>query len=326
MLDAQTAKRCVRLLPPQQTLLLFLALIMTRLLLSPRTGKAQTGAPAHNTGAVKGVVSLARGLYYDGPTPGFSAKKEDNEFRVQVDVWHAKINDRDIANATTTGGAVPTFAILVDRFKAIQKDNSLDLDLDRILEACLLFENAMRRYGLHSVAKDFRGNIAKVRSALPDVSPSGTTKKNWTVGSLLAHERSVGRHHASGAVREGTAAMGLLWIRRNLAVQTRFYQHMFVDTAELDPPAAAVAAFHAVLAPHLQQPLLRRLIALSLQLVTPRDPHTLLAKLNGYEVGTISSVEEELAMEAMRSFVRVLNPVLGLWEELFEANGLHDCC
>ena len=68
-------------------------------------------------------------------------------------------------------------------------------------------------------------------------------------------ERTNTLRHSSGRIKDPSAAMGLLWIRRNLAFQYQHYCNMF--QMGLEPPEAALAAYHSELEPYLHGRALR---------------------------------------------------------------------
>lgn len=226
------------------------------------------------------MKSLARGLFRDD---GETRLWDNDQARSEASCNH---EEEECLSATShssfphfKGEATPAFSTLADLFqdcviKASDGDNIDDMQIETLLTACWSFENRMRSYGLTNVANDFRQNIQKVRAVL-DTAP----QQQHTLMSLLAYEKSTGCHDHSGRIQDPSAAMGLLWIRRNIALQYRSYFYMFGGSADtMAPPEAALAAYHSELEPYLRSLVLRKLIALHLRCTTPRSRQLLLAK------------------------------------------------
>lgn len=202
-----------------------------------------------------------------------------------------------------------------------------DLAIEPLLSACWAFEAQMRRLNLVVVANDFSRNILKVQSVLEKHSPTPSVK---SVSCLLAFEKQKDphrhcntegpRHH--GAVvqlRDPSAAMGLLWIRRLLAFQYQTCCGTFLPSeSQVKPPVAAVAAYRQELEPHYGNNLvLRRLVQLGCHVFIPSSERVFLAKLNGYDPRTMNEKQESHALQGMECFLKVVGPILECLKECY---------
>lgn len=218
----------------------------------------------------------------------------------------------------------PAFSDLVQLFQSAVVYDPTDSTIDDIktaalLRACSKLEEEMRHCGLNMVAGEFRQNIQKVGHVY-EITPKLFRK---TVVRLLAYEKAILDHHASRhKIRDAFAAIGLLWIQRHLSFQCRMYENVFVDG--LEPTEAALQAYHSDLEQHHQSWALRKLFFIALSHSIPKCKRTFLAVLNGSHPERFSVRQEAEALQAMRSFVLTMRPVLGLWEQIFEDLGLND--
>lgn len=215
---------------------------------------------------------------------------------------------------------VPAFAALASLYQdsvlygedGDSVDDIQDLSVEALLKACWQFEAEMRQYGNMAAAHDFRQNIRKVEAVYDKASPN----QRHTVARLLAFEQSIGgdRHKRNGRLKEHSAAMGLVWIYRNLAAQHQTYSNAFI--AGLEPLEASLLAFKSIIEPHLPNVLVRKLASLYITHSVVRDRRHFLAKLSGYNPSTFALKEEAKAMEALRSFLHTLQPILEQWERI----------
>jgi len=217
----------------------------------------------------------------------------------------------------------PAFSNLVQLFQnsvIYASDGSVDdIDTAALLRACSKLEDEMRHCGFSMVAGDFRQNIQKVVRVF-EHAPKLLRK---TLVRLLAYEKASLDHRPSRhKIRDPSAAIGLLWIQRNLSFQCQMYENAFVDG--LEPTEAALQAYHSDLEEHHHSWALRKLFTIALSHSVPKCKRTFLAVLNGFNPKTFSARQEADALQAMRSFVMTMRPILGLWEQIYEDLGLRD--
>ena len=186
-----------------------------------------------------------------------------------------------------------------------------------LLQACWKFESQMRAVGNLAVANDFRQNIKKVE-AVYKRTPDDHRK---TVAALLAHEKTTGCHGPCGRLKDPSAAMGLLWIRRNLAFQYKIYSNVFERS--IAPPEAALAAYHSELEPFFGWAL-RKIFVLGLRVTVPKSTNAMLAKLAGFQHSTLTEAERTMAKEDLLILLAVLRPIIIKWEEIFLELDLED--
>ena len=186
-----------------------------------------------------------------------------------------------------------------------------------LLQACWKFESQMRAVGNVAVANDFRQNIKKVETVYK-MTPDGHRK---TVAALLAHEKSTGCHGSCAHLKDPSAAMGLLWIRRNLAFQYKIYSNVFEGS--IAPPEAALAAYRSELEPYFGWAL-RKIFVLGLRVTVPKSSRVMLAKLAGFQPSTITEAERTMAKEDLLALLAVLRPIIAKWEDIFWHLDLED--
>jgi Glycolipid transfer protein (GLTP) len=233
--------------------------------------------------------------------------------------------------------SLPVFSKLAAMFQKVVVYNDegaiQDLAFEPLLSACWAFEAQMQRLNCTAVAKDFSQNIRKVLSLLEKESIPASVK---SVSCLLAFEKQkVGHlycHNTEGPCRHGitvqlrdpSAAMGLLWIRRNLAFQYQMYRRTFSHSESKEkPPVAALAAYRQELEPHYGNNwMLRRFVQLGCHVFIPSSARVFLAKLNGYDPRTMSEEQERHARQGMEFFLKVVGPILESWNEIFRDLGL----
>mmetsp|Transcript_13480 Transcript_13480/g.27912 ORF Transcript_13480/g.27912 Transcript_13480/m.27912 type:complete len:405 (+) Transcript_13480:228-1442(+) len=100
-----------------------------------------------------------------------------------------------------------------------------DLHTARLLKACKHLEKVMRSVGQRANANELALNIQKVETVYR-VTPKAQRE---TVSQLLQYERDIGNiHKPGGQLRDPSAAVGLLWLRRSLEFQQKLYAYVIV--------------------------------------------------------------------------------------------------
>ena len=214
----------------------------------------------------------------------------------------------------------------------------LIIDMDHLLSACHRFERAMVAVGQSMAAKDLRHNLVKVEQFQQQQQQSAAQK--YDLRSLLLlelqqqHNPHLRRdpHHGYPLLAESSCAMGLLWIRRSLTFQCRFYRYL-TEPLGGDAQHAALQAYRETLQ-SVHGWALQKLHVLGIQNATP-ERRALLARLGGFdqedenhnkESGKtmITDEQEQAVQEDLRDLVQVWEPLLERWEEIFEELDLED--
>jgi hypothetical protein len=115
--------------------------------------------------------------------------------------------------------------------------------------------------------------------------------------------------------------MGLLWIRRSLAFQADFYEHI---ARGADSKKAAMVAYEQQLHPYHGWTLRKLFQAAGVHRMPPR--HELLAKMGGYHGDeTVSHLHAEQAtLEDLKHIVTLWRPLIDHWKEKFVELGMED--
>merc|ERR1712157_633293 len=171
---------------------------------------------------------------------------------------------------------------VLDEFKSVLSGS--EVDTAQLLKACRAHLVLMKSGGsaMRVVAKDMESNLNKAEALFKKLPQEGKY-----LSSLLATERGKGVHHGNH-LKNDSAAMGLLWIRRSLAFQRDLYAAV-APAHGMDPPAAAQDAYLRTLAP-FHGWLLQKAFPLSLSQMPPR--RTFIAKFGGRD----SDLDEKTEM------------------------------
>ena len=174
-------------------------------------------------------------------------------------------------------------------------------------------------------AKDMRNNLKKVEQCYHDHPFNSSTSD---VRTLLLQEQATGVHdidpHGHPVLAESSGAMGLLWIRRSLSFQCRFYRYLTEQPD--DAPRAALQAYDETLR-NVHGWTLQRVHVLGMQSATP-ERRALLARLGGLSgsgpAGSLTVAQEQAVEHDLRALVQVWEPLLHRWEEIFDELNLED--
>ena len=203
---------------------------------------------------------------------------------------------------------------VISTFKAVLRGNELDTAM--LLKACRAHLVLMKTGGaaLRLVAKDLESNLNKAEAlfkALP--------KEGRYVASLLENERNRGIHDGN-MLKNESAAMGLLWIRRSIAFQLDLYSSL-TDPNGKHPTAAAIDAYDKTLSPYHGW-LLQKAFPLSLSQMPDRE--AFIAKFGGIEIDDLDVNTENEIVRKLKTLLATWEPIIDMWKHEFERLDLED--
>lgn len=201
-----------------------------------------------------------------------------------------------------------------------------DIDTAKLLKACHAHLELMKIGGaaLCLVAKDLESNLRKAEALF-----AKCPRECGTLASLLALERERGIHDGN-VLGESSAAMGLLWIRRSLAFQSRLFELSLVPSGGNDddergrrrhPKDAAYDSYEEHLSPYHGW-MLRRVFPASLSQMPHRD--VFLSKFGEVEMDDLDDEVESKIVRKLRALIGTLEPLLRKWKESFVEFDLED--
>jgi hypothetical protein len=167
---------------------------------------------------------------------------------------------------------------------------------------------------LRIVAKDLEANLNKAESLFEKRPKDGKY-----LASLLEVERNSGIHDGN-MLKEDSAAMGLLWIRRSLAFQKDLYASL-IPAKGRHPKDAAVQAYDKTLSPYHGW-LLQKIFPASLSQMP--DRRVFIAKFGGTEVDDLNEELEGEIVKKLKMLVSTWEPILNTWRNEFERLDLED--
>eukprot|EP00977_Amphora_coffeiformis_P010316 scaffold2388_cov163-Amphora_coffeaeformis.AAC.12 len=167
-----------------------------------------------------------------------------------------------------------------------------DINLDRLLEACRRFKENMHAVGQHGNARDLGNNLLKVEQSLRQAPP-----EIRTVRGLLEYEKQLGvRLLDDRPLKNPSAAMGLLWMRRAVAFQLAFNQ--FLEEPEVPTVDVALQAYSQELEP-FHSWALQQVFKLAFRTMTPGRSKSL-AELWGKSVEKLELAEEAIVIQQLK--------------------------
>lgn len=185
-------------------------------------------------------------------------------------------------------------------------DSKADIDLDQLLQACQRFKENMHAVGQHGNARDLQQNMQKVQQAR-----QASAQTFATVRTLLAYEKQhCDVRLQGGALRNPSAAMGLLWMRRAVHFQYLFNQSLLVQQPPqpVDTVEAALEAYSQSLQPFHSWPL-QQVFILAFRTMTPNRSQSL-AELWGTKTKNLLDKEEEaIVLEQLKQLADIWRPV-----------------
>ena len=166
---------------------------------------------------------------------------------------------------------------------------------------------------LRLVAKDLESNVSKVERVY-----KSSPKDCRTLSSLLELERSRGMHDRN-RLKDPSAAMGLLWIRRSLAFQCDLYSSL--TSRSMHPKEAAMLAYTKHLKPYHGWAL-SKLFTASLTQMPVRE--AFIAKFGGVDMNELNEQLDGEVAKKLRLLTAVWDPLLNCWKEDFERLDMED--
>ena len=229
------------------------------------------------------------------------------------------------------------------------------IDMDQLLRACHLFEQAMVEVEQKLSARDLRNNIGKVESLYHQ-----TSKTHQSMESILRYEKEQNIHLYDDstvstsstdrddgdddtdtatrappqqqrprprliALNEQSCAMGLLWIRRSLQFQYHLFQSLLQD---VDATTATMVAYEQTLQPYHSWAL-QQVYHVAVKSATPSND-IWLARLGGYDhVPQLHDDDdakeaERATREDLRQLLQIWGPLIQEWERIYTELNLED--
>jgi len=192
-----------------------------------------------------------------------------------------------------------------------------EIETEKLIEACRELKASMVAVGQDRNAAEIDRNLKKVE-ALHRMAPRG---RRETLRALLEYEKELGVHGQDGRLKDPSAAIGLLWIRRSLAFQERMYTYV-LDGPVAPTNEAALKAYRETLEP-FHGKALQMLYSMALKKTTP-NRHEMLQKLCAVPENRFGAAEENATAQELRKLCETWKPLLNSWEETFETLGLED--
>mmetsp|Transcript_3146 Transcript_3146/g.6953 ORF Transcript_3146/g.6953 Transcript_3146/m.6953 type:complete len:353 (+) Transcript_3146:219-1277(+) len=191
-----------------------------------------------------------------------------------------------------------------------------DVDTAQLLKACRAHLILMKTGGsaMRVVAKDMEGNLNKAEALFKKLPREGKS-----LASLLENERESGIHDGN-MLKNASAAMGLLWIRRSLAFQLDLYSSLIPINGQ-HPKDAAMDAYYKTLSPYHGW-LLQKAFPLSLSQMPDRQ--AFIAKFGGTEVDDLDEAYEKEIVKKLKTLVATWEPIINTWSEEFQRLDLED--
>lgn len=199
-------------------------------------------------------------------------------------------------------------------------EESLDqgeINLDRLIAACKQYTDAVYNFGQKAMGENLKQNLQNIEEA----KAMAPKEHQTTLRSLLEYEKATGVRPDGGKLRESSAAMGFLWIRRSLAFQYRLNE-ILVEDPDLPAPKAAMEAYEQEVQPYHSWGL-QKMFKLALRSTTPQRPKAL-AQLRGSPSDELGPIEESQTLQDLRSLGEAWQPLLLEWKSTFESLGLED--
>jgi hypothetical protein len=229
-------------------------------------------------------------------------------------------NDEETAGSTVSIHRKKATRIgeLAKSFEPVLKGRGISSDIDTLglLRACRRFEALMKDIGERQVAKDMEGNIEKVLALYQQTPPH----RRRTISALLEYEKAMGIHGPHGTLKDPSAAVGILWIRRSLSFQSRMYKSLLKPG--MDPKDATMAAYQTELQPYHGWAL-QQLYKLSLQYASPSRREMFL-KVGGFEGTHFGEEEEQATLRDIRHLVATWQPIIARCKQIYTALDMED--
>jgi len=203
---------------------------------------------------------------------------------------------------------------VIRTFKSVL--NGSEVDMAQLLKACRAHLILMKTGGsaMRVVAKDMEANLNKAEALFKKLPREGKH-----LASLLENERESGIHDGN-ELKNASAAMGLLWIRRSLAFQLDLYSSLIPSNGK-HPKDAAMDAYYKTLSPYHGW-MLQKVFPLSLSQMPDRQ--TFIAKFGGTEPDDLDETYEKEIVKKLKTLVGTWEPIIDTWKEEFQRLDLED--
>ena len=206
---------------------------------------------------------------------------------------------------------------LVQPFQESLDEAHGEINLDRLIAACRKYTDAVYKFGQKSMGENLKQNLQNIEQAKAQVPKEHQT----TLRSLLEYEKTMGVRQEGGKLRERSAALSFLWIRRSLAFQDHL-NGILVEHPDLPAPKAAMEAYEQEIQPYHSWGL-QKVFKMGLRSTTPPRSKTL-AQLRGSTNDELDEAEEAKTIQDLRSLRQVFQPLLREWKSTFESLDLED--
>ena len=208
---------------------------------------------------------------------------------------------------------------LISPFQACVAANADDdIPLDELLEACRQFKDVVARVGQKSMSDSINQNLVSIAAAKTKAPKEHQT----TLRALLEYEKTQGvRPEEGGKLKDASAALALLWMRRSLAFQHRFNEKL-VQCPNLPAPQAAMEAYEQEVERYHSWGL-KNVFKMALRSTTPARAKAL-AQLRGSSGNALDAAEEAQTLQEMRCLQETMGPLLEKWKSTFESLDLED--
>lgn len=193
--------------------------------------------------------------------------------------------------------------------------SSSRIDTASLLKACRSHLTLMKSAGssLRLVAKDLESNLSKVEKLY-----KSNTDKCRHLSSLLELERGMNIHNGN-VLKDPSAAIGLLWIRRSLAFQADLYASLMLR--QLHPREAAMSAYAKHLKPYHGWAL-GKIFTASLSQMPARE--AFIAKFGGVSVDELDDQVDMEVVKKLKVLTEAWDPLLNCWKDEFERLDMED--
>lgn len=220
--------------------------------------------------------------------------------------------NHDVHSSSTTGAATTTLVgTLVHPFDGClmhggssHDDQEGDIDMDCLISACTRLKDVMYQLGQEGNARDLHNNLVKIEQARAAVP----ARHGQTLRSLLEYEKKTGVKQSGGRLKNPSAAVGLLWIRRSVAFQRRM-NSILLERPHLSSTTAALEAYHEELEPYHSWGL-QKVYKMAFRATTP-PRSKIISRFLGRE-STSTSTTLDANEEAMT--IRDLRILLDTWQ------------
>ena len=268
-------------------------------------------------------MALASGTKIDANQSEMKLPLEKNVyFPVKLTVWVAfllllcdpcKVGGI-AAQATIDTRPTTLVGSLVRPFDGCLKETERDIDINCLVDACSKLRDVMFQMGETGNARDLDSNLRKVEEA----RKKAPAKYQESLRALLEYEKEQGVKLPGGRLKNPSAAVGLLWMRRSVAFQRRM-NSILLDQPNLPPTQAALEAYHYELEPYHSFGL-RNIYRMAFRSTTP-PRHKILRRFKG-EASSMDTHEESLTINDLRQLLDVWQPVRSITSLYF---ALHYC-